>query len=138
MTQAMVTFAAPLATARLVDAERAIDAMGNPANDDIRKALELKPGDENATHFASLHAIKSADGMRAYIVFEFSADGTDDVATTRILTALGPMLRPVFMLSSDWKDGNDLAAFLGSHKVPIGNGLCGNPGLPFAGTPTSS
>jgi len=135
MTQAMVTFAAPLATARLVDAERAIDVLGNPANDDVCKALKPQPGDENATHFASLHAIKSADGMRAYIVFEFSADGTDDVATTRILTALGPMLRPVFMLSSDWKDGNDLAAFLGSHKVPTGNGLFGNPGLPFAGTP---
>jgi deferrochelatase/peroxidase EfeB len=135
MTQAMVTFAAPLATGRLVDAGRAIDVLGNPANDDVRKALEPKPGAENATHFASLHAIKSADGMRAYIVFEFSADGTDDVATTRILTALGAMLKPVFMLSSDWKDGNDLAAFLGSHKVPTGNGLFGNPGLPFAGTP---
>ena len=135
MTQAMVTFAAPLAIDKVVAAQNAIDTLGNPANAAVQNALALRPNDETGTHFASLHAIKSQDGTRAYIVFEFSADGTDDAATARILTALQPMLRSVFMLSSDWSDGGDLAAFLKTHKVTIDNGLFGNPGLPFAGTP---
>lgn len=135
MTQAMVTFVAPLALDKLVAAEQAIDVLGNPASDAVRNALALQPNDENGTHFASLHAVRSQDGEAAYIVFEFSADGTDDAATARILTALGPMLKPVFMLSSDWSDGGDLGAFLKDHKVVINNGLFGNPGAPFSGTP---
>jgi deferrochelatase/peroxidase EfeB len=135
MTQAMVTFVAPLALDKLAAAENAIDVLGNPASDAVRKALELQPNDENGTHFASLHAIRSQDGERAYIVFEFSADGTDDVATSNILAALAPMLKPVFMLSSDWSDGGDLGSFLKAYKVVIDNGLFGNPGQPFSGAP---
>jgi deferrochelatase/peroxidase EfeB len=135
MIQAMVTFVAPLALDRVAAAETAIDGLGNPASAEIRDALSLKANDEKGTHFASLHAIRSLDGVRGYIVFEFSADGTDDEGTTRILTALESKLRPVFMLSSDWSDGGDFAAFMKAHKVITGNGLFGNPGLPFAGTP---
>jgi deferrochelatase/peroxidase EfeB len=135
MIQAMVTFVAPLALDKVAAAETVIDGLGNPANAEIREALSLKPNEEKGTHFASLHAIRSPDGVHGYIVFEFSADGTDDEATTRILTALESKLRPVFMLSSDWSDGGDFAAFMKAHKVIIGNGLFGNPGLPFAGTP---
>jgi deferrochelatase/peroxidase EfeB len=135
MTHAMVTFVAPLPMNRLTAAQGTIALLGNPASPTVANALALAANEENGTHFASLHAIKSADGERAYIVFEFSADGTDDDATARIVTAMGPMLKPVFMLSSDWRGGGDLAAFLKSHKVAIGNGLFGNPGLPFAGTP---
>ena len=133
MTQAMVTFVAPLALDRLAAAERAIDGLGNPANSDVQEALALPANEENGTHFASLHAITSADGMRAYIVFEFTADGTDDAATARILTALQPELTSAFSLSSDWS-GRDLGTFLNSHKVVPNNGLFGSPGLPFAGT----
>ena len=135
MTHAMVTFVAPLAIDKLAAAENAIDTLGNPASTAVRNALALQPNDENGTHFASLHAIKSQYGKRAYIVFEFSADGTDDAATARILVALGPMLKPVFMLSSDWSDGGDLGAFLKAHKVVTSNGLFGNPGVSFSGIP---
>jgi deferrochelatase/peroxidase EfeB len=135
MTQAMVTFVAPLAIDKLVAAENAIDVLGNPASTAVRNALALQPTDENGTHFASLHAIKSQDRERAYIVFEFSADGTDDAATARIVSACGLMLKPVFMLSSDWSDGGDLGAFLKAHKVVTDNGLFGNPGQSFSGTP---
>ncbi|MGA2126605.1 MAG: hypothetical protein ABSG76_10685 [Xanthobacteraceae bacterium] len=135
MTQAMVTFIAPLHLDRIVTAENAIDVLGNPASDEVRHALALQANDENGTHFASLHAIKSPDGARAYIVFEFSADGSEDEATARIVRAFGSLLKPVLILSSDWSDGNDVPAFLKAHKVPVGNGLFGNPGLPFAGTP---
>src|ERR1700761_6614768 len=135
MTHAMVTFVAPLALDKVGAAENAIDVLGNPASNAVQTALALRPNDENETHFASLHAIRSQDGENAYIVFEFSADGPDDVATSRIVSALGSMLKPVFMLSSDWSDGGDLAAFLKDHEVAINNGLSGNAGLPFAGTP---
>jgi deferrochelatase/peroxidase EfeB len=135
MTQSMVTFIAPLALNKVAAAENAIDVLDNPASEDVRQALALKADDENGTHFASLHAIRSQDGARAYIVFEFSADGTEAAATARIVTALQAMLKPVFMLSSDWSDGGDLGAFLNAHKVTTDNGLFGNPGLPFSGTP---
>jgi deferrochelatase/peroxidase EfeB len=135
MTHAMVTFVAPLRLDKFVAAESAIDMLGNPASIAVRKALALEAGEQDGTHFASLHAIKSPDGARAYIIFEFSADGSEDGATARIVTAIGSLLKPVLMLSSDWKGGDDLAAFLNKHKVPINNGVFGNPGLPFAGTP---
>ena len=131
MTHAMVTFVAPLALDKVVAAENAIDVLGNPASNAVQSALALQPNDQNGTHFASLHAIRSQDGETAYIVFEYSADGPDDVATSRIVSALGSMLKPVFMLSSDWSDGGDFAAFLKDHEVAINNGLSGNAGLPF-------
>jgi deferrochelatase/peroxidase EfeB len=135
MTQAMVTFIAPLPLDKLPAARSAINALKNPCVAAVSDALALKAGEENGTHFASLHAIKSPDGTTAYIVFEYSADGSEEEATARIVRAMGSMLKSVFMLSSDWRTGGDLAAFLNNHKVAIGNGLFGNPGLPFAGTP---
>ena len=135
MTQALVTFTAPLGLDKLDAAQRAINALGNPASETVCAALDLPEGEQNGTHFASLHAIRSSDGSEAYIVFEFTADGSDEEATARLVGALGAMLQPVFTLSSDWKPGNDLAGFLKAHKVATGNGLLGNPGLLFAGTP---
>jgi deferrochelatase/peroxidase EfeB len=135
MTHAMVTFIAPLRPDKLLAAESAIDLLRNPADQAVCDALALKAGEENGTHFASLHAIRSPDGARAYIAFEFSADGSEDDATARIVTTIGTMLKPVLMLSSDWSDGEDVAGFLSKHKVAVGNGLFGNPGVPFAGTP---
>src|SRR6476661_3789012 len=135
MTHAMVTFVAPLQLDKLAAAESAIDVLGNPASTAVRNALALKDDEEGGTHFASLHAIKSSDGARAYIVFEFSADGSEDAATARIVKAIVPLLKPVLMLSSDWRNGDDLTAFLNKHKVPVTNGPFGNPGLCFAGTP---
>src|SRR5207244_1865243 len=82
---AMVTFAAPLDLDKLEAAQGAIDRLGNPANAAVRAALALPAGKEEGTHFASLHAIRSFDGTRAYIVFEFSADGSDEEATARIV-----------------------------------------------------
>src|SRR5450432_523999 len=140
MTQAsnaLVTIIAPLALDRVSDAEAAIDALGNPARPDIAAALDAtdKPDGELGTHFASLHALRSPDGQRAYLVLEFSADGTQDQALARIVTATGVCLRPVFMLASDWRDAGELLAYLRSHLVALGCGWTANPGVVFAGTP---
>lgn len=134
MTQAMLTFVAPLAVTRLAEAEAAIDALGNPANDDVQVALKPAPGEEEGTHFCSLHALRTTDGRAANIVFEISADGTEEAATERIARTLGPHLKPVLMLASDWP-GGDVAAYLAAHSVKLNNGLFGNPGVAFSGTP---
>jgi deferrochelatase/peroxidase EfeB len=134
MSQALVTIIAPLALDRVGAAEVAIDALGNPARADIRAALDKHEDAEHGTHFASLHAFRSQDGKRAYLVFEFTADGPEDDALARIDRQVGEHLRPVFALASDWRNG-DLPAYLKRHRVTVGCGWFSNPGLLFAGTP---
>src|SRR5688500_8824153 len=106
MSHALSTFIAPLRPDRVSDAEAAIDLLGNPARQDIKEALDrleppagtpagapTPPDGFVGTHFASLHAIRSSDGKRAYILFEFSADGTPDQALQRVLGSIGQHLR---------------------------------------------
>lgn len=135
MSHALVTIIAPLRLDRVAEAEEAIDRLGNPAQANIQEALNKLDADGAGTHFASLHAIRSADAARAYLVFEFSADGAEDQALARILGAIGEHLRPIFMLATDWRDGGKLDAYLSAHQVKAGGGWFDNPGLAFAGTP---
>lgn len=134
MSQALLTFIAPLALDRVGEAEAAIDALGNPARADIRAALDKHEDAEHGTHFASFHAFRSQDGKRAYLVFEFTADGPDEDALARIDRQIGDHLRGVFALASDW-NGGELLAYLKRHSVTVGAGWFSNPGLVFAGTP---
>lgn len=136
MTQAMLTFVAPLAVTRLAEAEAAIDALGNPTNDDVEVALKPAPGEEEGTHFCSLHALRTTDGRAANIVFEISADGTEEAATERIARTLGPHLKPVLMLASDWP-GGDVAAYLAAHSVSSTTGCSATPASPSRGRPAS-
>ena len=133
-SNALVTIIAPLDLDRVADAEAAIDVLGNPARSDIRAALDRHEDAEHGTHFASLHAFKSQDGKRAYLAFEFSADGPEADALARIDRQIGEHLRPVFTLASDWNDG-ELLAYFRRHSVTPGNGWFSSPGLLFAGTP---
>jgi len=135
MSNAFVTIIAPLDLDRVEEAEISIAALGNPARKDIRAALDKHEDAERGTHFASMHALQSCDGRRAYIVFEFSADGTDEEALARLERQIGQHLRPVFMHARDWKDGGELLAYLLRHRVVPGNGWFSSPGQVFAGTP---
>ena len=136
MSHALVTIIAPLNLERVEDAKAAIDALGKPGTDTTsRAALDKHEDAEHGTHFASLHAFQSQDGKRAYIVFEFSADGPEADALARIDRQIGEQLRPVFKLASDWNDGAICVAYLRSHSVAVGNGWFSNPGLVFSGTP---
>jgi deferrochelatase/peroxidase EfeB len=135
--QTLMTIVAPLALARLADAEAEIDRLGNPARE-LGGALDVLDTDGvGGTHFASLHAIRSTDGASAYLLFELSADGTSDEALARLLRqdAIQDALRRIFVMASDWKDGADLAAYLKAHLVPVGPGYWDNPGLLFVGAP---
>src|SRR5882724_11871444 len=115
MSHALVTVIAPLDLDRVATAEAAVDALGNPARADIRAALDQREDSEHGTHFASLHAFRSYDGKRAYMAFEFSADGTDDEALSRIAGQIGNDLQSVFRHASDWRNGGDLLAYLRRH-----------------------
>nr|WP_294522201.1 hypothetical protein [uncultured Rhodopila sp.] len=134
MTPALVTVVCPLAVELVPDAERAIDALGNPARPDIATALNRLDGDAG-THFASLHAVPSCDGKRAYLVLELSADGPDEEAIRRIADAIGDNLQPIFLLASDWASGPSLGDYLLKHRVSVGGGWFSNPGAVFSGTP---
>jgi deferrochelatase/peroxidase EfeB len=135
MAQALVTIAAPVAVARIPEALAAITPLGNPAREDVAAALDGLDGDEGA-HFASLHAIPPTDEDSAlgHIVLEFSADGSEAVALSRLVQRIGPWLAPVFSLAQDW-NGGDLLAYLAARKLVLGVGLTGRTGLAFAGTP---
>ena len=137
MTNALVTIIAPLARDRVPEAEARIDALGNPPRGDIKMALDRLDGSDG-THFCSLHAVRSKDLGKAYLAFEFSADGTEDEAVGRIARAIGPNLATVFSLASDWKADTEIGAYLTVHKIGIGVGLFDSPGLAFTGTPGMS
>lgn len=137
MTHALVTIVAPLAPERIGPAVHLIDAMGNPAREDIRKALDVTDADGDGTHFASLHALPSFTAGRAHLVLEFSADGTPARAIARLVAAIGPHLEPVFALASDWKQG-DLGAYLTAHVVPSGYTYGKPAGIGHSGSPGMS
>jgi deferrochelatase/peroxidase EfeB len=137
MTQALVTVICPLAPDRVPDAEQAIDQLGNPAAAEIQAALDRLDGEEG-THFVSLHAVLSGDRARAYLVLELSADGSDQAAITRLTTAIGDRLHPIFLMSSDWTSGRELPDYLLRHRVAVGGGWFSNPGAVFSGTPDLS
>ena len=134
MPNALVTIIAPLDPDRIRQAEGLIDGMGNPPTPEIDGILDACDG-EGGVHFVSLHAFRSVDGARGYILLELSADGTDEQALAVLVTAIGDRLKPVFMLSSDWTNGDDLLRYLTRHQVKVGPGWLDNPGLAFAGTP---
>jgi deferrochelatase/peroxidase EfeB len=138
MSHALITIVAPLEPERVPTAEAAIDTLGNPAQEHIRARLDQLDEDGAGTHFASLHAIRSVDGARAYILFECSADGPEDRALARIVAGVGEFLRSIFMLASDWSRTGDLATYLREHQINVGAGWFDNPGLCFAGTPGMS
>lgn len=138
MIHAMVTIRAPIARDKIEDALRLMRLLGNPARSGAAAALDRLEGDEGV-HFASLHAIPPGDPGKSagHLVLEFSADGREDEAIARIAERIGDDLRGVFGLAEDWSAGN-LAAYLRAHKVRLGQGLTGQAGLAFAGTPGMS
>jgi len=137
MTHALVTIIAPLALDLVPAADARIDALGNPARDDIKGALDRLDSNDG-THFCSLHAVRSKDLGKAYLAFELSADGTKDEAIGRIARAIGPDLAMVFSLATDWKTDTEVGKYLTAHGISIGVGRFDNPGLAFAGTPGMS
>ncbi len=135
MAHALVTVIAPLELAKLARAVQSIQRLGNPAFDEVVSALS-KRDDDAGIHFASLHAFASHDGKSAYILLELSADGSNQTLALRWLcNAIGPKLVSVFELADDWAPATEIHTYLDHHREETGNGLFGNPGIGFVGTP---
>ncbi len=134
--QSMVTIAAPLAIGKVGDLRRQIDAaLGNPANAALRAAVEDGPA---FLHFASLHALAGSDGRAGHLVLEISADGDEDFVTGELARRAGALFEPIFTQASDWRDGEDIAAYWRAHRFRVGHGLFDTVGLAFQGTPGQS
>src|SRR5207302_1175120 len=140
MTHALVTIVAPIDAEKLKILPDLISKrLGNPAERSIEQGLgPLDEDGESSTHFASLHAIPAGAGTNGYLIFEFSADGSDDEAVARFDRQIGGPLKEVFSHASDWREGVTLLAYLHSHVIQIGAGLFSAPGVAFAGTPGMS
>jgi deferrochelatase/peroxidase EfeB len=134
MTHALVTVIAPLGIDRVAEASAYLDTLGNPAVEALQDALSVLDEKGHGVHFASMHAIVSADKLRGYLLLECSADGTQVQAIAH-LAKLETWLRPVFRMANDWPDGGQLADYLTEHAVSIGAGWFDNPGVGFVGTP---
>jgi len=136
MTQAMVTIAAPLRSEDIVGVRTMIeDALGNPAHDAVAKAIEGPTGSVAFVHFASLHAVPRSDAKGGHLVFEFTADGTEDDAIAALAARTNPLMTPIFSRAKDWRSSDTLKSYWIRHRVSIGFGLLDTPGLAFAGTP---
>ena len=84
----LITIVARIRNSDLAAIEARIDALGNPASDPIRAALDTLDEDGSGTHFMSLHAFPAGEGGDdAHLVFEFTADGSEDKALERIVAA---------------------------------------------------
>ena len=134
----MITIVAPIRRGDVDAVNAKIDSLGNPCCTPVAEALDRLGADGHGTHFLSLHAIVSAGGGDAHIVFEITADGDAKAAIGRIDAAIGADLLPIFSAARDWRKNVGLAAYLDSHRIQEGSGYSDPPGLCFAGTPHMS
>ncbi len=131
MTHAFVTIAIPFPSLHRAAVAAALDAMGSPAIEDIRKLLRLK-----GIHFSSgtvVAADRAADPD--HLVLEFSADGEEASAVAAYTGALADQLRPVLVATHVYPGSTALADFFSRHTVRTGQSLFGTPGLNFTGSP---
>jgi deferrochelatase/peroxidase EfeB len=136
MSQAMITIAAPLRSEDVLGVRTMIeDRLGNPARDDVAAAIEGPAGSTAFVHFASMHAVPRSDGTGGHLVFEFTADGSEDDVLSGLAARVDAVMTPIFSRAKDWRSTDTLLAYWKRHRVPIGWGLFDTPGLAFAGTP---
>jgi deferrochelatase/peroxidase EfeB len=131
----LITIVAPLHDSDVAHVGSLIDALGNPASDPVREALQATDEDGGSTHFMSLHAIPAGSDEEAHLVMEFTGDGSEARAMERIHAAIGPELERIFANARDWRGNVGLLRYLQVHRIGVGSGLFDNPGLCFAGTP---
>jgi deferrochelatase/peroxidase EfeB len=130
MSNAFLTIAIPFNASNEPEVNRALDGMGNPAGARIRKALN-----KQAIHFMSIVVIPADNGELAHLMFEVSADGTNEEAIKILVERLGEDIWNLITLAGIRPRPADLATFLKSHSISTRAALFGIAGLPFTGTP---
>ncbi|MBB3859641.1 deferrochelatase/peroxidase EfeB [Novosphingobium hassiacum] len=124
---------APLA---LADVERAVAALGNPANKDIAKRLR----DTGIVHFASIHVIPADEpDSPAHLLIEATVDGPANKAVDALAGALAADLLPILAMIGTTTRIGEVEQLLRRHAY----GISPAPlrwfgrlaGLPFNGIP---
>jgi deferrochelatase/peroxidase EfeB len=135
LSHALITIICSVPQDRVDDARRLIEALGNPASEPVRQALEAvakEPGDL-AVHFSSLTVFPATAGG-GHLLLEFSGDGTREALIRALATHLGPLVEPAFALAGD-RGNASLSDYWTSHVVSAGQGFFDNAGILFAGAP---
>ncbi|CCV13685.1 cytochrome P450 [Mesorhizobium sp. STM 4661] len=137
----MVTVVCPITRGAPLDTIRdRVAALGNPANEEIRAALDIA----GTIHFTSLAVAGTgetddASGLeKGALVLEVSGDGSSDEVIDAVSQAIGHRLRPIFKDVRGLPDGGSLSDFLRKHNVEISPSFGSNAGLVFSGTPGHS
>ena len=129
----MITIIAPLDPSRVAGLRETIaTTLGNPDRGAFGSAVETE---SLFLHFASLHALTDSTGQKGYLIFELSADGTDEAILNTLASRAGTLLTPIFELAQDWRAEQKLATYLLGHRLRNGYHLHQRPGLAFCGTP---
>lgn len=136
MALAMVTVIASLPPEKAAEVRALISSsLGNPALATVRSKLEDESRGPRILHFASLHALLSPHGGKAWLVLEISSDGSATDALENFVSRLEDVLEKILSHSSDWQRSDNAATFLKRHSVSPGTGYFDTPGLNFCGTP---
>lgn len=133
MEHALVTVAIDFDRERMAAVERALETLGNPAGAALKGPLD----DAAFVHFMSITAVPAGASGPAHLVVELNADGTARGAIDRLAAAIGDPLRAV-LAAAGADPGDDLARFLASHQLEVGQGWFSTPGLVYDGTPGMS
>jgi Dyp-type peroxidase family len=137
----LVTVAVPVAAERDHAALRdALDALGNPAGQAVRDALDRA----GTIHFASIALFCAPDPddpaiqTAGHLVFEISGDGDEDDVLSAFAAHAGETIRPVLAAASGLSGEGDVRALLARHRIGVSPGLKDHAGLLFSGTPGHS
>lgn len=111
--------------------EKLLDGIGNPADGPFKQALDAT----GTMHFLSMSLPPIEDRQRAYLVVEWTADGSEDLAIDTLARAAGGTVRALFGAMGLRLSALGLAADLRAFRVETSTGWRGSPGLPFDGSP---
>jgi Dyp-type peroxidase family len=129
--QCMMTISAPLpADVSVATLTEQIQALGNPAREDVKAALDT----EGRVHFASLSLLDFGDAAKPapHLLLELNVDGPQETAIGSLARAVEPWLAPIFAQASP--DPATLVEKLARHTLTLRARPWGAMGLNFPGT----
>jgi len=133
MSHAFVTVIIPFDPDAVAAVEAALDALGNPAKDGVRAAIDAI----GTIHFMSITVVPGDARDAAHLILEATADGGEDEALRAIAAALAKPLEDL-LRTAGVRLGVPLVEALRGHARTLGQSWWSTVGLPFDGTPGMS
>lgn len=122
----------------LEEIKKSLDALGNPACEPVRSALDAT----GVIHFASVALAPTGHDENgaetAALVIEASGDGSSAEVISAFAGAMEEHLGPVVDMACDRPHSMSFAAYLKSRSVDISPSFDSSSGLVFSGTPGHS